>query len=438
MEVSEFKACEAPEQGLDSLMWFKLLFVPTLGIVILTLFLLEEYCSSHKAKVEGEQKRKSGRKPGEPTRISLVDQNGVQSCYKIEPTISMKEVLKFYCEKHGFSSEEVVLRHEGRKLQLSATPDLLGLDDLTVIDVEPDYSKLLEDLQKETQSERTRLENLLEREKGCREASQAKLNHIQEEFQQLLQAGEELKKAVAGVESEKVRLGAALAKLERDLRTHQEARREADMARSTAERERDADAARKEKKRLEKLLSSARSELETKKKQLAEIRTQHEKGAKEQQDVECSLRETFSQLEGLEKEVNRWRAKANKLNAHREKLIGLENLRSLHASWRKKLEQAEKEHVVNSHVLTHCKQKAKDYDAAQKELGRAKLRLQTSEQELHDLETWKEEVGKGYAIENKKPQRTHILKPNKPKTPVEDRKLWQSKPSDASTKVQAS
>src|SRR5947209_5495543 len=43
------KGCDelrAQEENLDTLMWFKLLFVPTLGIIILTLFLLEDYCYS--------------------------------------------------------------------------------------------------------------------------------------------------------------------------------------------------------------------------------------------------------------------------------------------------------------------------------------------------------------------------------------------------------
>lgn len=396
------------------MMWFKLLFVPVLGVIILALFLLEEYCAIQRLKGPEKRSRNTNASP-QPvaTRISFVDPNGTKSCYKIEPTVSMQSVLKFYCEKHGMNPEELILRHKGQRLPLSATPAELALEDLAVIDVEPDYNKLLGELQKETQSERDRLELLLEREKLSRETSQHRLSHIQADFQQLLQAGEELKRAVVSVESEKRRLAASLAKLERDLRTHQEARKEADLARSVAERELNLDTARQEKKHLEKTLSALRGELENKKKALLDLRTQHDQGVKEQQSLEGSLRETFSELGGVEKELNRWKLKANKLSALQDKLATQDALRGEHASWRKKLEQAEKDQTNNTQLLAQCKQKAKDLDTTQKELAKAKARLQVSEQTLHELEVWKDEVGKGYAMESKqKPQRTHILKPN--------------------------
>ncbi len=56
-------------------------------------------------------------------------------------------------------------------------------------------------------------------------------------------------------------------------------------------------------------------------------------GLREQQEVEASLRETFTQLEGLDKEVNRWRSKANKIGGLKEKLDSSEKLKAEHTMY---------------------------------------------------------------------------------------------------------
>lgn len=133
------KFCEElkiQEENLDTLMWFKLLVVPSLGIIILTLFLLEDYCYSFqtKAKELSEEVEENDitiskrakrpfwgrrghrdKKQVEVTRLNLVDENGVGNCYKIEPTISMRDVLKFYCQRSNISPDTIILRYEGKK-----------------------------------------------------------------------------------------------------------------------------------------------------------------------------------------------------------------------------------------------------------------------------------------------------------------------------------
>jgi len=142
MGLMDAKGCDElriQEENLDTLMWFKLLFVPTLGIIILTLFLLEDYCYSFQSKTKDPDDgddvikprtkyrsfwRRSGdrhhrdnkNKPSEPTRLNLVDEHGVGNCYKIEPTISMREVLQFYCQRNNTSSDAIILRHQGKKI----------------------------------------------------------------------------------------------------------------------------------------------------------------------------------------------------------------------------------------------------------------------------------------------------------------------------------
>ena len=110
------------------LMWFKLLFVPTLGIIILTLFLLEDYCYSLQQKAEDESF--NSRELGSSTqsqrstfwqrnnrlrssyrgnqRITLVDDKGVGHCYQIESSITMRELLQYYCDRNSLDIDSVV------------------------------------------------------------------------------------------------------------------------------------------------------------------------------------------------------------------------------------------------------------------------------------------------------------------------------------------
>lgn len=93
-------------------------------------------------------------------RINLFDEQGSSICYKIEPSITMREILQFYCEHHdGMTVDTTILLHmvhrrcgsaraigysmpkylvswkiantKGNKVNLNSTPEKLGLKDLS-------------------------------------------------------------------------------------------------------------------------------------------------------------------------------------------------------------------------------------------------------------------------------------------------------------------
>lgn len=163
------------EENLDTLMWFKLLFVPTLGIIILTLFLLEDYCYSFQRARELEQTQKGKARKAwlhpqrnkqlPVTRLNFIDEAGFGNCYKVKPSVQMSDVIEFYCQKHDVHANAIIFRHAGKKLVLSESVESLGLLDLATIEVETDYKQLYEVMDASANIEREQLTKQVQDEK---------------------------------------------------------------------------------------------------------------------------------------------------------------------------------------------------------------------------------------------------------------------------------
>ena len=68
--------------------------------------------------------------------------------------------------------DRVIMRHEGRKLRLSETAEEQGLADLGVVEVQTDFSKKVQDLQRELGLSGLALETMLHSKKKAKERAE--------------------------------------------------------------------------------------------------------------------------------------------------------------------------------------------------------------------------------------------------------------------------
>lgn len=85
-----------------------------------------------------------------------------------------------------------------------------------------------------------------------------------------------------------------------------------------------------EKDKLDQDLTAARAVQDSLKRKLAEVRKSNSKGLKEKQKMEDMIRESFTKGEGLEKQVNRSKAKANKMAQLQERFQSVKHLKQEH------------------------------------------------------------------------------------------------------------
>jgi hypothetical protein len=264
MDATSCDELRVQEENLDTMMWLKLLFVPTLGVILISLFLLEDYCYSYSSVSEDPKSIpiKKVKNWTEATRLSLIDESGASSCYKIEPSIPMREVLEFYCQRNNASLDSVILRHEGKKILLSETPEQLGLNDLAIIDVETDYHRRYEELLRSSASEHIQLLQQINQEKKHLNEAEHQKQATEKQCLLLTKKRADLEGQVSAVINANSSLRATLSRLEKELSTHQATRTVAEQERDKAERESIGKIEQKERKRLEKELKAVRSELE--------------------------------------------------------------------------------------------------------------------------------------------------------------------------------
>jgi hypothetical protein len=304
--IDSCEQLQIQEENMDSVMLLKLLFVPMLGVMLISLFLLEDYCYSYSQwKVKPpedpasiEIKKIKNWNVTEPTRLSLVDETGASSCFKIVPSIPMREVLQFYCQKNNAILDDIILRYEGKKLLLSETPEKLGLTDLAVIDVEADYRKRFDELRKSAAVERARLQQMLEDENNQLREAQHQQLQLFEHCKLLSQQRKELEHQSSAVDAENAVLRAAIAKLDRDLKSHQLARKEAELERDRVEKEYTG-AERTEREWMDNELKQAQRELE----KLPSTERDANAQQKEKKDLQDRLTVLAKQAQNSQKDI---------------------------------------------------------------------------------------------------------------------------------------
>jgi len=414
------KGCEElrmQEENLDTLMWFKLLVVPSLGIIILTLFLLEDYCYSfeNKSKELTEEveenditisKRKKNtfwgrrghrdKKSVEVLRINLVDENGNGNCYKIDQTLSMRDILKFHCQRNRASPDAVILRHEGKKISLNETPEKLGLQDLAVVDVETGYYKLFEDYRKESEVQRSKLEKQLQESKKSRLKTEESIDKAEAQLKDMLKSRRDMEKELNRLEAEKVQLTSGLTKVEGDLKKHREARKLAEAARNKAEKELDQDKDRKERKRLEKAIKNLSVDIEAKEKLIVLAQQEQREQVKTRTALKDRLSDCISREETLEREIKGWRAKATQASALTDKMDKLERIKADIVKWSARSKEQEQEAAQLAKDLEVWRAKANAVEAASKESARLKGRCKSVEKETKALKELKNNLEKHY------------------------------------------
>lgn len=386
------------EENLEPFMWFKLLFVPSLGIIILTSYLLEDYCHSFQLEVHDfkqvediiskprkyrsfwrrsdKPQNNKHKMPSEPIRLNLVDENGVNTCYKIEPSVSMREVVNFYCQRHNTSADSIILRHDGTRLRLSETPEKLGLGNMAIIDVEIDYYKLCEDINAESDVNRWHLESLIaEKKRSCKEMEE-KTVQIKKDLEEFSKVRSEKEKELKQLESEKANLQLALDQLAQELKTHREARKVAEAMRSKAKKNLVTEKEKKERKRLEKLHQHIKLELEQKHRELTEATKRYSQEIRQHDALKVALRSCHEKIAILEKNISKWKTRAHKLTLQ--------------------LENQDKKAWAN---LEKKKKKLKSMDSCNKELLTWKSRAKVLGKELKELQKWQASVQKSFKKE---------------------------------------
>lgn len=421
------------EENLDTLMWFKLLFVPSLGIVILVLFLLEEYCSSLRLKeheegvgsddgmnirqrkiprsIFGRSRARLKQDPCKVLRLprsdrtitlNLIDENGTGNVFKIEAHMTMKEVLQHYCDKRDqLILNSIILRYMGKRISFSDTPDKLGITESANIEMETDYMGLVNQLRTETVAVREQFAQLLSQDEQARLDSETKNGILQTRMDEMVRVRAEMAEHLAGLEKEKDKLSVALSKLENELQTHREARRKAEVDRSKVERELEADKDLKEKRRLEKTLDSITKEVASIERLLDEAKRTYENGYKERSALRDSLADSLSKVEGLEKELETWKQQSLEAAALVEKVEKMEKLKTETTKLQQKVEAQLKENTAAEAEIAKLQAKASDYDICCTELTKTKAREKAAEREIDRLSKWKSTILKAHEKESK-------------------------------------
>jgi hypothetical protein len=176
----------------------------------------------------GKQKQKPGKH--DPLRLSFVYEGGFPSVYKIEPNVSIKQVLKLYCAKFSLKHKGLVAKKNGRVLQMTESVLKQGLADMDTVSIEEDYKNLYkESTRKHTAEIRKRSSHDKTLEKRVREAK-----HIQDQLSKTAHALQtKLDASLAAGKQQAHELAnhrTSIAKMERDVRTHAEQRKVAESA----------------------------------------------------------------------------------------------------------------------------------------------------------------------------------------------------------------
>jgi hypothetical protein len=96
----------------------------------------------------------------------LLDEQGGSTCFKIEPDVSMREVLQSYYKKRGVPMDySIILRYKGKHLQLADTPEKLGMSSTAELELETDYMSLLDELNKENGAMKKQFIRLTDKDK---------------------------------------------------------------------------------------------------------------------------------------------------------------------------------------------------------------------------------------------------------------------------------
>ncbi len=111
---------------------------------------------------------------GASLRVTLVDENGASVCYQTTPSTTIEEIVDQGWPNHG----PVVVHHAGRRLHPDLTVDQVGLRDLDVIDLEPDWKSMYTSARRDASETTRHLRKQLDMTHADVRASRARLARL--------------------------------------------------------------------------------------------------------------------------------------------------------------------------------------------------------------------------------------------------------------------
>ena len=170
--------------------------------------------------------------------------------------------------------------------------------------METDYFKLYEDFKRQSEGGQQQLQKQLEVERQARHEAEVKLARTERDLKLENKNRKDMETKCKELEAEKTTLSSSVFKLERDIKTHREARRTAEQELAKLQKEMAADKDLKERKRLERAVARAKTELEEKEKMMEQLEVEKSKAAQEAREKEVQkARDLQQQVEQLQSQL---------------------------------------------------------------------------------------------------------------------------------------
>jgi myosin heavy subunit len=412
------KGCDelkTQEENLDTLMWFKLLFVPTLGIIILTLFLLEDYCYSVPESPDNDKdqlnvnssnnlllnnrlgkKNKAlfsrnsklfpspvasssnllpisasspnslspaGNSPGihpvdvsnyiQPgTKLHLTNQFGAVHIYKLTAALTAKELIQFYSQRNNLSPEALYIRLNNQRLADNSVISTGNFEQIQC-EIDTDYEMLMTLLREENKTALDSLERQYKQQELELIELSEQINSQQTGYSQLEQQIAAKQAQIDAFSTSKSSLLQLISTNHSSLAHYKALYKKLLAEQQQFEQE---NVQTKEKLRLEKQIKEAKSALSALQAQITENFTTKDKKTKEISEISAKIEENQRKISNLTTETSKERQKSALLNSLQQQLEQLQAENAETLKKKKELEALEKEFLENQQQLAQLKQ----------------------------------------------------------------------------------